>query len=75
MTQRAHPTDLHILLAVAETGSIGAVARRYGKSEMAIRHRLHRLYREHGLSSDVGSSVVIARAVWLLRHDLEHLAA
>jgi len=42
---------------------------------MAIRHRLHRLYREHGISTTAGSSVVIARAVWLLRHDLEHLAA
>lgn len=66
--KRRNPTDLHILRAFAETGSVASVAEVYDLTEMAVRHRLHRLYRKHEVHT-------AAEAVWKLRRDLERLVA
>lgn len=67
MSPRRYPTDLHILRAVAERGTLGA-AELYNLSELAVRHRIHRLLKERGYRDR-------AEAVWALRHELERIAA
>ncbi len=64
---RRHPTDLMVLKAVAELGT-RETADRYGLTELAVRHRVHRLLQEHGYRDR-------AEAIWRLRRELERVAA
>ena len=63
--------DLRVLLAIAETGSQARAATKLELTVPAVHARLRRLYKERGIPK--GSSA--ARAVWLLREELESLAA
>jgi hypothetical protein len=74
MSPRRNPTDVHVLSTVLALGSVKNAAEHYGISEMSIRHRLHRLYQEKGISGKDGRAQM-ALAVWLCRGELEALAA
>lgn len=65
-----HLADLKVLLAIAETGSNAAAARKLGLTSAAVGARLHRLYLERGIPS--GSSA--AYAVWRLRGEMEAIS-
>jgi predicted ArsR family transcriptional regulator len=66
--RRPREADLHVLRAVVETGGVAEAGAHLGITQQAVRHRLHRLYRERGIQ---GGSMAAARAVWLLRDELE----
>lgn len=83
MTGRTHKTptgsyrqfdDLHVLLIVAQLGSVEAAARHFETTAMSVRHRLARLYRERGIQAK-GRNMTAAHLVWTLRDELEALRA